>query len=158
MNKFATILLAALALMISPSAGAQDATSGVQTLRGADVAATPPAPPEWPDKGKAPGSQKPVARTFRTQPPVIPHAIEGFDEITLQNNPCLACHGPDNYKKVKASRISDSHFKDRDGKMLTEVSAARYQCTTCHVPQADAKPLVVNTFRGDTGAAAKGKK
>ncbi len=158
MNKSATIILAALALMISPLAGARDATSRVQTLRAADAAAADQAPAARPYAGKAPGSQKPIARTFSTQPPLIPHAIEGFDEITLQSNPCLACHGPDNYKETKAPRISDSHFKDRDGKMLPEVPAARYQCTTCHVPQADAKPLVENTFRGDVGTAAKTKK
>lgn len=158
MNKPVTIVLAALALMISQLAGAQGAASKLQSLRAADVAATEPAPPERPYKGKSPGSQKLVARTFSSQPPVIPHAIEGFDQVTLQSNPCLDCHGPDNYKNVKASKISDSHFKGRDGKMLPEVSAARYQCTTCHVSQADAKPLIANTFRGDVGAAAKRKK
>ena len=155
MSKPVAIVLAALALMISPLAGAQDAASKVQTLRAADVAATEQAPQERPYAGKSPGSQKPIARTFSTQPPVIPHAIEGFDEVTLQNNPCLACHGPDNYKKVKAPKISASHFKGRDGKMLPAVSAALYQCTVCHVPQADAKPLVENTFRGDAAAKKK---
>ena len=149
MNKPVTILLAALALMISSSAGAQDAKSGVQTLRGADAATPDQAPPVRPQKAKGPGSQKRVARTFSTQPPVIPHAIEGFDEVTLQNNPCLSCHGPKTYRSVKAPQIAVSHFKDRNGKTLPEVSAARYHCTSCHVPQDDAKPLVENTFRGD---------
>ncbi len=149
MNKSVTILLAALALMILPSAGAQDAASRVQTLRGADAAATDQAPPERTYAGKSPGNQKPIARTFSTQPPVIPHSIEGFEEVTLQNNPCMSCHGPDNYKNVKAPKVADSHFKDRDGKMLPTISAARYECMACHVPQADAKPLVENTFRGD---------
>jgi cytochrome c-type protein NapB len=149
MNKSATILLAVLGLILSQPALAQQSASRVQTLRGADAAATDQAPLERPYTGKSPGSQKPIARTFSTQPPVIPHAIEGFEEVTLQNNPCLSCHGPDNYKNVKAPKIADSHFKDRDGKILPDVSAARYQCTACHVPQADAKPLVENTFRGD---------
>lgn len=158
MNKSVTILLAALGLILSQPALAQQGTSRVQTLRGADAAATDQAPPERPYTGKSPGSQKPVARTFSSQPPVIPHAIEGFDAVTLQVNPCLACHGPENYKNVKAPKVADSHFKDRDGKILSEVSAARHQCTSCHVPQADAKPLVENTFRGDVGTAAKKKK
>ena len=149
MNKSVTILLATLGLMMSQPLLAQQGSSPVQTLRGADAAATDQAPPERPYAGKSPGSQKPVARTFSTQPPVIPHSIEGFDEVTLQNNPCLMCHGPDNYKNVKAPKIADSHFKDRDGKVLTEVSASRYQCTACHVPQVNAKPLIANTFRGD---------
>ena len=155
MNKSVTILLATLGLILSQPTLAQQGTSRVQTLRGADTAATDHAPPERPYTGKSPGSQKPVARTFSTQPPVIPHAIEGFDEVTLQNNPCLSCHGPANYKNVKAPKAGDSHFKDRDGKILSEVSAARHQCTSCHVPQADAKPLVENTFRGEAARAPK---
>ena len=155
MNKSVMILLAALAVMISPSAGAQGAASGVQTLRGADAAATDQAPQEQRYLGKGPGSQNPITRTFSTQPPLIPHAVENFDVVTLQGNPCLACHGPENYKQIKAPKVADSHFKNRDGKMLTEVSQARYQCTTCHVPQADAKPLVQNTFRGVVEAKKK---
>jgi cytochrome c-type protein NapB len=155
MKKSVTILLATLGLILSQPLLAQQGTSRVQTLRGADAAATDQAPPERPYAGKSPGSQKRVARTFSTQPPVIPHSIEGFDEVTLQNNPCLSCHGPENYKNVKAPKIADSHLKDRNGKVLSEVSAARYQCTACHVPQADAKPLVANTFRGDAAARKK---
>jgi nitrate reductase (cytochrome), electron transfer subunit len=158
MNPFATILPVLLGLILSQPALAQQSASRVQTLRGADAAATDQAPPEQPYKGMAPGSQKPVARTFSTQPPVIPHAIEGIDTVTLADNSCLMCHGPQNYKTMKAPKVSDSHFKDRDGKMLAEVSSARHQCTACHVPQADAKPLVENTFRGDAAAAAKKKK
>lgn len=158
MNKSVTILLATLGLILSQPALAQQGTSRVQTLRGADAATADQAPPERPYAGKSPGSQKPLARTFSTQPPVIPHAIEGLDEVTLQNNPCLSCHGPENYKNARTPKVADSHFKDRDGKILSEVSAARHQCTACHVPQVDAKPLVENTFRGDAGAAAKKKK
>jgi len=158
MNKSVTVHLATRGLILSQLAIAKRSSSRVQTLRGADAAATDQAPPERPYTGKSPGSQKPVARTFSTQPPVIPHAIEGFDEVTLQNNPCLSCHGPENYKNVRAPKVADSHFKDRDGKILSEVSAARHQCTACPVPQADANPLVENTFRGDAGTAAKKKK
>ena len=149
MNKSITIPFVIAGLILLQPALAQQSASRVQTLRGADAAATDQAPPERPYAGKSPGSQKTVARTFSTQPPVIPHSIEGFDEVTLHSNPCLSCHGPENYKNVKAPKTADSHFKDRDGKVLTEVSAARYQCTACHVPQANAKPLVANTFRGD---------
>lgn len=158
MKQTVTILLATLGLILSQPALAQQGASRVQTLRGADAAATDQAPPERPYTGKSPGSQKLVGRTFRTQPPVIPHAIEGFDAVTLQSNPCVACHGPDNYKNAKAPKLANSHFKDRDGITLSEVSPAWYQCTACHVPQADAKPLVGNTFLGDTGTAAKKKK
>jgi len=155
MNKSATILLAVFGLILSQPAHAQQGAPGVQTLRGAEAAATDQAPPKRPYAGKPPGSQRPIARTFSTQPPVIPHSIEGFEEVTLQDNPCLMCHGPQTYKGAKAPKAAASHFKDRDGKMLSEVSAARHQCTACHVPQADAKPLVGNTFRGDVATRKK---
>ncbi|MEK7435452.1 MAG: nitrate reductase cytochrome c-type subunit, partial [Pseudomonadota bacterium] len=96
-----------------------------------------------------------IALTFSTQPPLIPHSIEDLDGVTLQANPCIACHGPDSYKNAGAPKIADSHLKDHDGKTLTEVSSARYQCTACHVPQVDAKPLVQNTFRGAVEAKKK---
>ena len=155
MNKFTTILLATLALAPWQPASAQQAAPKVQTLRGAGTADKDQAPEDKPYVGKAPGSQKPIARTFTGQPPVIPHTVEDLDVITLAGNPCLACHGPASYKYVNAPKVGDSHFKDRDGKTLTEVSQARYQCTACHVPQADAKPLVQNTFRGVVEAKKK---
>jgi cytochrome c-type protein NapB len=155
MKKSTTILLATLALALWQPASAQQAQPKVQTLRGAGTADMDQAPEDKPYVGKTPGSQKPVARTFSGQPPVIPHSVENFDTITLEVNPCLACHGPANYKAVNAPKVGDSHFKDRDGKSLTEVSQARYQCMACHVPQADAKPPVQNTFRGVVEAKKK---
>jgi cytochrome c-type protein NapB len=157
MNKSTTILLATLALALAQPALAQQAAPKVQTLRGAGAADIDQAPEDKPYVGKAPGTQKPIARTFSGQPPLIPHTVENFDAITLEGNLCLACHGPENYKTIKAPKVADSHFKDRDGKRLSEVSPARHQCTACHVPQADAKPLVGNTFKGDVATAPKKK-
>ena len=42
--------------------------------------------------------------------------------------------------------ISVTHFMNRDGQVLADVTPRRYFCTECHVPQTDAKPLVDNTF------------
>jgi cytochrome c-type protein NapB len=42
--------------------------------------------------------------------------------------------------------ISITHFMNRDGQVLADVTPRRYFCTACHVPQTDAKPLVDNTF------------
>ncbi len=148
MNKSISVFLATLGLILSQPALAQQGTTGVQTLRGADAAAADQAPAARPYAGKAPGSQKPIALTFSTQPPLIPHSIEDLDGVTLQDNPCIACHGPDNYKNTGAPKVANSHLKKSDDKTLPEVSPARHQCTACHVPQVDAKPLVQNTFRG----------
>jgi cytochrome c-type protein NapB len=44
-----------------------------------------------------------------------------------------------------------THFRDREGQELDNVSPRRYFCTQCHVPQTDAKPLVDNTFQRARG-------
>ncbi|MCG2575453.1 nitrate reductase cytochrome c-type subunit [Dechloromonas sp. XY25] len=118
-------------------------------MRGADVAAVDQAPEAKKYLGGKPGGQEKVARTFKEQPPVIPHAVENFDEITLEENQCLTCHSAANYQKKKAPKIGDSHFRDREGKVLPEASALRHNCVQCHVPQVDAPPLVDNDFKGN---------
>jgi len=45
-----------------------------------------------------------------------------------------------------APMISVTHFQDRDGQVLADVTPRRYFCTECHVQQTDARPLVPNTF------------
>lgn len=122
-------------------------------MRGADVSAVDQAPDAKKYIGGKPGGQAKVARTYSSQPPLIPHAVENFDEITLEENQCLSCHGADTYKKKNAPKVGDSHFRDRDGKVLPEASAARHNCVQCHVPQVDAPPLVENDFKGDIVAA-----
>jgi cytochrome c-type protein NapB len=128
-----------------------------QSMRGADVAAPDQAPAEKPYLGKRPGTegQQKIARTFEEQPPLIPHAMTNFDDITLEENQCLTCHDVDTYEKKKAPKLGDSHFKDRDGKVQKTVSTLRWQCTQCHVPQVDAKPLVDNSFVGVPPATKK---
>lgn len=149
-STFAVLVSAAcwaLALPVS-------ADEAPQPMRGTDVAVSDSAPELKKYLGGKPGGQEKVARTFRDQPPVIPHAVENFDEITLEENQCLSCHGPDVYKKKNAPKIGDSHFRDREGRMLSTTSAARHNCVQCHVPQVDAPPLVGNDFKGDIAAAA----
>lgn len=99
--------------------------------------------------GKRPGSQQPIARTFEQQPPLIPHATNNFDEISLEENQCLTCHGPEKYQEKKAPKVGDSHFRNlQTGEIMKQVSNARFNCVQCHVPQVDAPPLVENTFQG----------
>ena len=40
-----------------------------------------------------------------------------------------------------------THYLDRQGQQLDSVAGTRWFCNQCHVPQADAPPLVANTFR-----------
>ena len=114
---------------------------GIATLRGADAATPDQAPVEAKlYAGKRPGSGAPIARSFKEQPPLIPHAIDNFDEITVADNQCLECHSPETAPAKKAPKVADTHLAGATVKM------DRYQCNTCHVPQVDAPPLVRSTF------------
>ena len=146
MNKTVKFTIAAVATCFTALAFAADST---KSMRGIDVAAPDQTAETKAYVGKRPGTQAPVVRTFSTQPPVIPHAVENFDEINLETNQCMDCHSAANFKKKNAPVVGQSHFVDREGKKLTEASAARYNCVTCHVPQVDAPPLVENSFKGD---------
>ncbi len=89
--------------------------------------------------------KEPIQRDYVQQPPLIPHSVESY-RINLKFNKCLTCHSWANYKEAKATKISQTHFEDREGQVLANVSARRYFCLQCHVPQVDAKPLVTNKF------------
>lgn len=79
------------------------------------------------------------------QPPLIPHNIRNY-EVSLNANKCLACHSWKNAKEMGATKISVTHFVNREDAVLADVSPRRYFCLQCHVPQADAQPLVENEF------------
>ena len=88
----------------------------------------------------------PIVRDYVQQPPLIPHKIQGY-KINRKFNKCLTCHSWANYKEAGATKISQTHFEDRDKNVLANISARRYFCTQCHVPQVDTPPLVDNTFK-----------
>ena len=125
------LTMAVLAASFTLSAFAADTKS----MRGIDVAAPDQVATEKNYAGSRPGTTKPVARTFSTQPPVIPHSIENFSDINLEENACMDCHSAATYKKKNAPKIGDSHFTDRDGKKMDEAAARRYNCVQCHVLQ-----------------------
>ena len=85
------------------------------------------------------------ARNYPEQPPVIPHAIEGY-EVSVRANKCLSCHARSRVRESQAPMISITHFSDRDGQFLASISPRRYFCTQCHVPQHDVTPPVANDF------------
>ena len=98
--------------------------------------------------------EEPIARDYIQQPPLIPHAIDRY-QINLKSNKCLSCHSWKNYREAGATKISQTHFEDRDAQVLANVSARRYFCTQCHVPQVDAKPLVENSFKPVTAISGE---
>ncbi|MCC2112026.1 MAG: nitrate reductase cytochrome c-type subunit [Hyphomicrobiales bacterium] len=137
--------MALAAALVSASIGfSLPASADVVSLRGGNQLDATSVEPARFKQETASGGFK---RSWKTQPPTIPHNIDN-DRITLKENTCLNCHSEATFKKEKAPRIGDSHFVDASGQMMKDMSMRRFFCSQCHVPQVDANPLVENTFEG----------
>lgn len=86
-----------------------------------------------------------LSRDYPMAPPIIPHKTEGY-QVDLNANKCLACHNRQQVTASQAPMISVTHFMDRDGNFLADVSPNRYFCSQCHVSQLDVAPLIANEF------------
>ncbi|WP_035013048.1 nitrate reductase cytochrome c-type subunit [Catenovulum agarivorans] len=84
-------------------------------------------------------------RNYPMQPPVIPHNTRGY-EVNTRVNKCMSCHSRDRVEESQAPMVSVTHFMDRDGNFLAEISPRRYFCNQCHVTQSDVEPVIENTF------------
>jgi cytochrome c-type protein NapB len=84
-------------------------------------------------------------RNYPEQPPLIPHSIDGY-QVDISGNKCLSCHSRARTAESRAPMISITHFMDRDGQFLASVSARRFFCTQCHVPQHEVRAPVANDF------------
>ncbi|TNC48566.1 hypothetical protein FHG66_13545 [Rubellimicrobium rubrum] len=51
-----------------------------------------------------------------------------------------------NGPSTQAPMVPVTHYMDRSGQVLAEVSPRRFFCTACHVPQYPVDPTVENTF------------
>ena len=97
----------------------------------------------------AAGEAQRYERSFENAPPMIPHDLEGLIPITADNNMCVTCHMPEVAKDVGATPIPKSHLysirnkKDLEGKLSDD----RFNCTTCHVPQANVEAKFKNNFK-----------
>ena len=97
----------------------------------------------------AAGEAQRYDRSFENAPPMIPHDLEGLIPITADNNMCVSCHMPEVAKDVGATPIPKSHLysirnkKDLEGKLSDD----RFNCTTCHVPQANVEAKFKNNFK-----------
>ncbi|MBZ7951924.1 nitrate reductase cytochrome c-type subunit [Campylobacter sp. RM9939] len=96
-----------------------------------------------------PGESTRFERSYENAPPLIPHSIADMLPITKDNNTCLSCHDKSIAKDVDATPLPASHYYDfrRNKSTKDSISDARFNCTQCHVPQSDAKPLVGNSFK-----------
>lgn len=144
-----TFILALCALLALPALAQSQGTTPAPSRSGEayrltgpnpmpEVVPAPPIPPEVVD-------DKRKMRNYPDQPPVIPHSIANY-QIDLRTNKCLSCHSRTFTEATQAPMISIPHYQDRNGTTLAQVSARRYFCTACHVPQSTAAPLVENTF------------
>lgn len=130
--------LVAAALLGAGPAGAVDTTDA---MRGAPITATT-APPLLQNSDNSDVKRQ---RNYAMQPPVIPHKIDGY-QLDKNANRCMFCHSRARTQQSQAPMISVTHFQDRDGNFLAELSPRRYFCVQCHVPQVPLEPLVANRF------------
>lgn len=95
---------------------------------------------------QAPRQSESPALNYVNQPPMVPHAVANY-QVTKNVNQCLNCHSPENARLTGATRISPTHFMDRDGHLGSNSSPRRYFCLQCHVSQSDVDPIVPNEFQ-----------
>ena len=114
----------------------------------------------------APGTSQRMERSFENAPPMIPHSTLGLVPIKKDMNACITCHMPEVSVAMKSTAIPVSHFTNyrpevvlNDGKINVEkskvvtkidlkgkLSHTRFNCTQCHVTQANVDVLIQNTF------------
>ncbi len=74
--------------------------------------------------------------------------IDGY-QLDKNANRCMLCHARSRTEQIQAPPVSVTHYMDREqqraGRRLARAATSAPQC---HVPQADAKPLVANGFTG----------
>lgn len=143
MKKTITIIVVALAVFLSTGASVAAAVA-VDSLRGGqDITETS----KKPAKRKQLLVEGGIERSYKLQPPAIPHKTEK-DEINLKVNTCMNCHSEKTYVQKKAPKAGDSHYVARDGTVQETLASRRYFCDQCHATQVNADPLVENNFQG----------
>ena len=144
MMKKSILLMLSIALTLTSgfAVSQERGIGGVESLRGnVELETTRAADP----LKRVPRDQVDIESSYVFQPPLIPHHIRSY-EISLNANKCLSCHSWTKAKQMGATKISVTHFTNRNDEVLADVSPRRYFCLQCHVTQADAKPLVGNSF------------
>lgn len=130
------------------TAGTRAASTGAAVTPFVDAARGPTAVVDTtkpPLLGNAVNDDLRRTRNYAMQPPTIPHRVDGY-QVDKNFNKCLDCHARSKTSVSQAIPVSVTHYMDRDGHMLGQVSTRRYFCMQCHVPQDAARPLVDNRF------------
>lgn len=137
------LIIVALALVASGVSANEHFPPGhMDRLRGMTPITEESTPPPLTNPDESEGRR---ARNYAMQPPVVPHRIEGY-QIDRSANRCMFCHARTRTETSKAPMISVTHFMDREGNFLAELSPRRYFCLQCHVPQVPAALPVENEF------------
>jgi len=143
------LLLFALGLLAA-AAGAQTQLTPQPATGMVDAARGPVAIPDTtrpPLLRNAINDDQRLKRNYEMQPPIIPHRVDGY-QIDKNFNKCLDCHARAKTDFSGAVPVSATHYIDRSGKELAQISTRRYFCLQCHVAQEPVQPLVGNGFRG----------
>ena len=85
------------------------------------------------------------------EPPMIPHEIRSFEQITVSRNRCLRCHllpeqVGETVAEGDATPIPADHYLSLpEGDQPAKLDGGRWVCTQCHVSQSNSEQLVRNT-------------
>lgn len=135
-----------VSLLLSPLSVLADSAKGIDADKVATLRQAPLDSQVEPNRiPKVMNKDVKQVRNYPMQPPVIPHTTRQY-ELNLNTNKCMSCHSRQRTEDSQAPMVSVTHFMDRDGNFLAEISPRRYFCNQCHVTQVDAKPLVENDF------------
>ena len=89
-----------------------------------------------------PGETTTLVRAYENAPPSVPHSIVDFT-IDRTTNDCIDCHleGEELDEDHIATKIPSTHYANEYTQDSVEdgVTGIRYNCTQCHVQQANAE-------------------
>jgi cytochrome c-type protein NapB len=129
-------------LIVTVSLSLWAAEESFMTLRDRGILEQSESPPLAPQEDLAHRR----VRDHPTEAPTIPHPINGYT-VTKEFNQCLLCHDKNVAPLLNAPAVAVSHFTNRDGEYLVNISPRRYFCTQCHVAQTTSNPPVNNLFK-----------
>ena len=154
MKTLSFIALIGLAAIVTACAttATKESNAALEELNSGPSVFDTPTPMAYNYSDAKPGYNDRLSRAWEGAPPQIPHRISEYLPINTEDNRCLDCHDKPKYigkplnkdrTKKNKSPMSKEHYADAE---LEESDGARFNCTQCHVPQANAPVLVESTF------------
>jgi nitrate reductase (cytochrome), electron transfer subunit len=96
-----------------------------------------------------PAMAQALPRAYQDAPPQIPHRVDMFLPVLMDDNKCIMCHDKPTMigQKLKGmpTPISATHYVQQEDQSL-KLKGARFVCTQCHAPQAAVDTMVESTF------------